>query len=223
MLLSIDWDAYSGTREHVFDSPIWGTQDLPNDRLEAWRQRVLKRGGSGWDALAEDFPLYGGWENLIAYAGLPTYVALSHSDAWSWIEQYSGENLLNVDSHHDLASLSGDPNRLRPGNWVGLGIREGLIRRYMCQYPTWHSNLPVAEGYDLGRSYDELVPLLQESMWEYISLIKDDHLPDPSTVTSVLLVQSPAWTNPAHDEAFLSIAKALQGQIITAPMTRSYQ
>ena len=48
LLLSIDWDAFSGTRELVFDAPIWGTRDREEDRLQAWRDRARRRGGPGW-------------------------------------------------------------------------------------------------------------------------------------------------------------------------------
>src|SRR6476469_7461979 len=160
MLLSIDWDAFSGTRELVFDAPIWGTRDRPHDRLDAWWTRTLKRGGSTWAALDADYPLYPGWEAIGTYVDVPAFVALSHADAWTWLQQFPGEDVLNIDSHHDLASFSGDPRRVRPGNWAGLGLEAGLIRTYTCLYPTWHEHLPVAEGFDLDRTRAELGALL---------------------------------------------------------------
>ena len=90
LLLSIDWDAFSGTRELVFDAPIWGTRDREEDRLKAWRERVRKRGGQGWEGLAADFPLYPGWEALERYAGVPTHVTLTHADAWEWLAASPG-------------------------------------------------------------------------------------------------------------------------------------
>ncbi len=220
MLLSVDWDAYSGTRELVFDAPIWGTRDLEQDRLAAWRARVRKRGGQDWAALGDDFPLYPGGEALRQYAGVPAFVALSHADAWGWLRQFPGQDVLNIDSHHDLASFSGDALRVRPGNWAGLGLRAGLIRRYTCGYPAWHADLPVAEGFDLERTHAELAPLLSPEVLARATLGRDLPLPPPAQVTALLLVQSPAWTSPAHDAAFFELAQHLRCVPLTQPLRR---
>ncbi|WP_102127296.1 arginase [Deinococcus planocerae] len=227
MLLSLDWDAFSGTVPLVFDAPIWGTADREHDRLEAWRDRARRRDprAPGWTALAADFPLYPGWKGLERYAGIPTTVTLTHADAWAWLEAHPGEDVLNVDSHHDLFSLSGDAGRVRPGNWAGLGLRAGLIRRYTCLYPDWHAGLPVAEGFDLGRTRAEIGPHLLSGVLERVTLRRmgspGEGLPDPSEVSAVLLVQSPAWTSPAHDPDFLELARALNAVPLTPPLGRS--
>lgn len=223
MLLSIDWDAFSGTRELVFDAPIWGTRDAPPDRLKAWRTRVYKRGGQDWQALAQDFPLYSGWQALGQYRGIPTWLALSHADAWAWLQQFPGSDVLNIDSHHDLASFSGDGSRLRPGNWAGLSLQAGLIRSYTCCYPPWHADLPVAEGFDLNRTQAELIPLLPADLLERTALVNSLCLPAVAEVRSILLVQSPAWTNPAHDREFWQLSRQLQAAILTSPLERPWQ
>lgn len=227
MLLSLDWDAFSGTVPLVFDAPVWGTRDREYDRLEAWRERARKRDpqAEGWTALSADFPLYPGWEDMERYAGIPATVTLTHADAWAWLADHPGEDVLNVDSHHDLFSLSGDPSRVRPGNWAGLGLRAGSIRRYTCLYPDWHTGLPVAEGFDLGRTWGEIGPHLPSEVLERVALRRMTHpgagLPDPSKVRAVLLVQSPAWTSPAHDADFLGLARALNAVPLTPPLDRS--
>lgn len=220
MLLSVDWDAFSGTRELVFDAPIWGTRDQEFDRLEVWRERVQKRGGTNWDVLDDDFPLYPGWERLKQYAGVPAFVALSHAEAWAWLEQYPGQDVVNIDSHHDLYSLSGDPARVRPGNWAGLGLKAGLIGSYTCQYPEWHAELPVAEGYDLTRTWEELLAHLAPEVLPRVQLKREAGLPNRADIQSVLLVQSPAWTNPAHDRAFNTLSDWLGSTPLTVPMGR---
>lgn len=226
LLLSIDWDAFSGTRELVFDAPIWGTRDRAEDRVEAWRDRARRRDpqAPGWTALDADFPLHPGWEALERYAGIPAHVTLTHADAWAWLEGHPDADVLNVDSHHDLASLSGDPRRVRPGNWAGLGLRAGRIRRYTCLYPGWHAGLPVAEGFDLERTRGELEALLPPDVLARVTLARMAHpqggLPDPADVTALLLVQSPAWTNPAHDPAFLQLARTLEAVPLTPPLER---
>ncbi|MFC6802355.1 arginase [Deinococcus caeni] len=223
MLLSIDWDAFSGTRELVFDAPIWGTRDREEDRLDAWTARARRRGGT-WAALDADFPLYPGWEALRAYAGVPAFVTLSHADAWTWLETHPGLDVLNLDSHHDLGSRSGDPARVRPGNWAGLGLARGLIRTVTTLYPDWHADLPVAEGFNLDRTRGELVDLLPDALLDRVTLTRQARsgadLPDPVRVTSLLLVQSPAWTNPAHDPAFLALAAELRATPIVPPLAR---
>lgn len=220
MLLSIDWDAYSGTRELVFDAPIWGVRDTEHDRLAAWQGRAHKRGGSDWAALAEDFPLYGGWQGLRQYAGLPAFVTLSHADIWPVLERFAGLDVLNIDSHHDLTSFSGDPTRLRPGNWAGLALGAGLAARYECRYPTWHADLPVAEGYDLERTHTEITPLLPPPVLERVTLTRSAGLPDRAAVTALVLVQSPAWTNPAHDREFWALAEVLGAEVLVEPLRR---
>lgn len=211
LLLSVDWDAYSGTRELVFDAPIWGTRDRPADRLAAWQERARRRGGPA--ALEADFPLYGGWEHLARYAGVPAFVAVSHEEAWDWLGRFPGHDVLNLDSHHDLASGSGDPGRLRPGNWAGLALAAGRLGRYTALYPPWHAGLPVAEGHDLARTAAEVRPRLSPEVWARVTLARQTHpaghLPGPGRVASVLLVQSPSWTSPAHDAAFLGLVGAL--------------
>lgn len=224
MLLSVDWDAFSGTRELVFDAPIWGTRDREHDRLGAWWKRVLKRGGAGWTALEEDYPLYPGWEALERYAGVSAFVTLSHADAWTWLERNPGQDVLNVDSHHDLASFSGDSRRLRPGNWAGLALEAGLMGCYTCLYPAWHEGLPVAEGYDLARTGAELASLLTPELRGRVTLRRQvspqDGWPDVGEVTGLLLVQSPAWTSPAHDGVLTGLAAGIGATPIVAPLKR---
>lgn len=223
MLLSVDWDAYSGTRELVFDAPIWGTPDRDHDRLTAWQQRAARRGGTNWEALDSDFPLYPGWPDLRQYAGTPTAVTLSHADIWPWLERWPGQDVLNIDSHHDLSSFSGDGTRLRPGNWAGLALSAGLVRRYECRYPVWHAELPVAEGYDLARTQAELDALLPAPLLERVTLTRSAELPPPEQVTALLLVQSPAWTNPAHDREFWALAEDLGAEVLVEPLRREAQ
>lgn len=221
MLLSVDWDAYSGCAEHVFDAPIWGTPDRPHDRLEAWRGRVRKRGGTGWEALADDFPLYPGWEALRQYAGRPAWVTLSHAAAREWLERYPGREVLNVDSHHDLYSQSGDPARWRPGNWAGLGLASDLIGRYTARYPGWHLGLLVAEGHDLDRTGAELAAALAPEVLARVTLERGPELPEAAQVEALLLVQSPSWSSPAHDAAFFGLAQELRARPLgEAPLDR---
>lgn len=220
MLLSIDWDAYSACAEFVFDAPIWGTPDREHDRLEAWRERVRRRGGTGWGALEADFPLLGDPQALARYAGRPAFVAWSHAHAWAWLERFPGRAVLNLDSHHDLVSFSGDPTRLRPGNWAGLALAGGLVSRYTVRYPAWHAGLAVAEGFDLARTRAELDECLPAGILERVQLERADTLPPPEEVEAVLLVQSPAWTSPAHDADFLALALTLRAEELSAPLLR---
>ena len=226
-LLSVDWDAFSGTRELVFDAPIWGTRDREADRLDAWRDRAVKRGGRDWSVLEEDFPLYPGWEALRGLAGVPAFVALSHAEAWVWLQRFPGRDVLNVDSHHDLVSFSGDGSRVRPGNWAGLGLRAGLIGRYTCLYPAWHAGLPVAEGFDLDRTRAELAGRLPGDVLERVTLARSGAGPWGGQdailggVEAVLFVQSPAWTSPAHDGAFFAVTEGLGAELLSAPLRRS--
>ena len=212
MLLSIDWDAYSGCAEHVFDAPIWGTPDREPDRLQAWRERARKRGG-GWNALEADFPLYPGWEALAQYAGLPAFVTLSHAAAEEWLRLYPGRTVLNIDSHHDLYSQSGDPGRWRPGNWAGRGLASGLIGSYTVRYPAWHDLLLVAEGHDLARTQAELEAAIPELL-PSVRLERGPQLPPASEVEALLLVQSPSWSSPAHDSAFFGLVRALGATLL---------
>ncbi len=217
MLLSIDWDAYSGCAEHVFDAPIWGTPDREQDRVQAWRERARKRGASSgrrdWEVLEHDFPLYPGWQALTRYAGLPASVTLSHAAAEDWLRLYPGQSVLNIDSHHDLYSQSGDHARWRPGNWAGLGLASGLIGSYTVRYPAWHEGLLVAEGHDLARTQAELEAAIPELL-PSIQLQRGPLLPPASQVGALLLVQSPSWSSPAHDGAFLGLARALGATVL---------
>lgn len=221
MLLSVDWDFFSGTVEHTFDAPIWGSRDRDEDRVEAWRTRVRQRGGRDWTALDADFPLYGDPLDLARYAGRPTFVAWSHASAWEWLERFPGRDVLNVDSHHDLYSASGDPGRVRPGNWAGLALERGLAARYTCVYPAWHANVRVAEGFDLDRTREE-IEMARPDLTARVTLKRGDAWPPFGEVEAVLLVQSPSWTNPAHDAVFLDLAARLDAAELTPPYRRAF-
>lgn len=229
MLLSIDWDAYSGCRELVFDAPIWGTPDREYDRAAAWQARALKRDpqAQDWSALNADFVLYDGWQALSQYVGCPTHLAWSHAEAWEWLKLQVGSagdrEVLNIDSHHDLHSLSGDPARVRPGNWAGLGLAAGLISHYTAQYPTWHADIPVTEGYDLERTQAELTGHLAPELLPRLNLQRSDTLPSKQRVEAVLLVQSPSWSSPAHDTALRHLARTLQAQPLSLLYQRRWQ
>jgi hypothetical protein len=206
MLLSLDWDAWSGPAELIFDAPIWGTPDREHDRWGRWQQRAQKRGG--WAAMADDYPLYPGWERLIQYAGRPVHCGWSHAQAREWLALYPPQPILNIDSHHDLYSQSGDPARWRPGNWAGQALAAGWPH-YTARYPGWHAHLPVAEGFDLARTAAELDTALPPAWQARIRLERSDALPPPADVNGVLLVQSPSWSSPAHDAALLDLLAAL--------------
>ena len=226
MLLSVDWDFYAGAREHVFDSPLWGSPDLEYHRCERWRELARKRGGSSFDVLQEDFPLYGSPLELLKLKGIPCFAALSHESGMDWLErvqQASPQVLLNLDSHHDLYSSSGDSGRIRPGNWAGHALERGLISHYTCLYPGWHSSVAVSEGFDVERTWSEMgnrflrtqVRLERRTGPEQAILLSD--------VSSVLLVQSPAWTNPLYDEVFLELIHRLKATVLTPPLARAWK
>ncbi len=211
MLLSVDWDYFSGCIDHVFDAPIWGTRDTDFDRTEAWRIRAAKRNGN----LSTDFPLLEDWRWLLQFSGIPTFATISHSDAYGLLERLNCSSVTNLDSHHDLFSLSGDPTRIRAGNWAGLALKHGLIQSYTCVYPAWHEHIRVAEGYDLERTRSELGSITQARLER--TALADLEL---GGITSILLVQSPAWTNPEHDPFFLELCSGLRANFLEMPLKR---
>ncbi|WP_027481443.1 hypothetical protein [Deinococcus pimensis] len=226
VLLSLDWDAWSASTEHVFDSPLWGSRDTEADRVDRWRERARKRAlrADGWDVLQSDFPLLGDPLALLAYRGVPTTVTWTHADAWTWLGDVDGdgEDVVNVDSHHDLYSLSGDPARVRPGNWAGLALARGRVRNYTCVYPAWHEGVRVAEGFDLDRTREELRAALAPDVLERVTLTRGEPLPDPARVKAVLLVQSPSWTSPAHDDLFTRVARELGARELSPALRRPW-
>ncbi len=240
MLLSVDWDFYAGSSEHVFDSPLWGSLDREFERIERWRQLALKRSNSArthtpvssFEALREDFPLYGNPLELLALEGVPCFVALSHEMGFEWVETQQRNSalnlalsLVNLDSHHDLFSSSGDPARIRPGNWVGHALERGLISHYTCLYPSWHADVAVSEGYDLERTWGEINSRVSREKVTLERLNSNSALESAivlSDVSSVLLVQSPAWTNPLYDPLFLELTHKLRARVLTPLMTRAW-
>ena len=226
MLLSVDWDYYAGSREHVFDSPLWGSPDLEFHRHERWLELARKRGGSSFEALHQDFPLYGNPLELLVLEGLPCYASLSHNSGMKWLEQVqqaSPQALLNLDSHHDLYSSSGDASRVRPGNWVGHALERNLISHYACLYPSWHSSVAVSEGFDVERTWSEIGDRFSRTQVTLERSAYPERVILPSDVSSVLLVQSPAWTSPLYDPIFLELCQKLQAQILTPPMARAWK
>ena len=218
-LLSVDWDFYSGSLEHVFDSPLWGTQDLEFDRLERWRDRVRVRGGSSFEALRHDFPLFGNPRELLRFVGVPTFAVSSHDAAYGLLNRLGCSSVINLDSHHDLFSSSGDPSRVRPGNWAGLALENGLIESYSCIYPAWHSGVCVTEGFDLERTWSEIGA---RTWFDRVSLLHDESDLGSLEPHFVLLVLSPSWSNPLYDPSFLEIARGLHAKIEPGLLCRSW-
>jgi hypothetical protein len=219
-LLSIDWDYFVGCGELVFDSPFWGTQDTDFDRFEAWVKRSLQRGGLGFEVLQEDFPLFGNPLELLKFVGLPCYATITHSDAYKLIERLGISSVINLDSHHDLYSSSGNPNRVRPGNWAGLALEHGLISSYTCIYPNWHENVRVTEGFDLERTKLELPSRFSDFE---IDLQRDVLKLEPEDIAVVLLVQSPAWTNPFYDSVLLELCQGFNAEIFSPLLERAFK
>ncbi len=228
-LLSLDWDYFSGSAELVFDSPFWGTRDTDFDRTEAWISRALKRGGFGFEVLKEDFPLFGNPLQLKKLFDLPCYASVTHSDAYALIKHLGISSVLNLDSHHDLFSSSGDPTRVRPGNWAGLALEHGLISSYTCFYPTWHEHVRVTEGFDLGRTRLELNEQFARRGWSetipYTIPSLERGMPnlEKTEFDAVLLVQSPAWTNPLYDAVFLELCQKLNAQSLAPVLERAFR
>ncbi len=227
-LLSVDWDYFSGSAELVFDSPFWGSRDTEFDRTQAWVARALKRGGTGFEILQNDFPLLGQPLELLNLAGLPCYATVSHSDAYALIEHLGISSVMNLDSHHDLYSSSGDPSRVRPGNWAGLALEHGLISSYTCFYPPWHEHVRVTEGFDLNRTELELNEQFARRGWSetipYTMPSLQRRMPnlEKTEFDAVLLVQSPAWTNPLYDSLFLELCQTLNAQILSPILKRAF-
>ncbi len=213
MLLSVDWDFFSGCLEHVFDAPIWGSKDTVYDRFEAWLDRAKKRNGK----LSTDFPMLEDWCWLQQFAGIKTIATLSHADAYGLLERTNFSSVTNLDSHHDLFSSSGDPKRVRAGNWAGLALEDGLIQSYTCIYPSWHEHVRVAEGYDLERTKTELGSRFTTNIKLERTALAQLELKD---IDMILLVQSPAWTNPEHDPIFFEICAALKADFLEMPLKR---
>jgi hypothetical protein len=218
-LLSVDWDYFSGSLEHIFDSPLWGSPDLKFDRCDRWRERVRARRGSSFEVLRHDFPLFGKPLLLSRFVGVPTVAVSSHDAAHGLLETLHCLRVINLDSHHDLFSSSGDPNRVRPGNWAGLALEQDLIESYSCIYPTWHADVRVSEGFDLKRTWSEL----GARAWrERVSLSRDASVLDSLEPSFILLVLSPSWSNPLFDSIFFELARGLNAEIEPGLACRSW-
>ena len=219
MLLSVDWDYFVGSADLIFDSPLWGTTDTVLERGAAWSARVVKRGGSSFEVLREDFPLLVSPKPLEGLAGVPCFACVTHSVAYALLQRLEIRQVFNLDSHHDLFSSSGDFERVRPGNWAGLALERGVIDAYTCRYPAWHADLRVTEGFDLERTRAEL--LLKFSSLN-LSLERGGLELPRSEIEAVLLVQSPAWTNPLFDSDFLELCAVLNAEFLEISLERVF-
>ena len=219
MLLSVDWDYFVGSSDLIFDSPLWGTADTFLDRSPAWSARAIKRGGSSFEALRDDFPLLVNPQPLEALIGVPCFACVTHSAAYGLLQRLEIKRVLNLDSHHDLYSSSGDPERVRPGNWAGLALERGVIDAYTCRYPAWHADLRVAEGFDLERTRAELPTKFSHLN---VTLERGGLELVRSEIEAVLLVQSPAWTNPLFDPEFLELCAVLNAEFLEIPLERAF-
>ena len=103
--------------------------------------------------------------------------------------------------------------------WAGLALERQLISSYTCIYPDWHESVRVTEGFDLKRSREELPARF---LGLNINLTRGNLNLEIDDVQAVLLVQSPAWTNPFFDSIFLELCQKLNAQIITPPLERHF-
>jgi hypothetical protein len=221
-LLSVDWDYFSGSLEHIFDSPLWGSPDLEFERCERWRERARARGGSSFEVLRQGFPLFGDPQALLRFVGIPTVAVSSHDAAYGLLESLNCSSVINLDSHHDLFSSSGDPGRVRPGNWAGLALEHGLIETYTCIYPSWHVDVRVTEGFDLDRTWTEIgTRVWRDRVFLSRDPAKLDGL-EPSSVQAILLVLSPSWSNPLYDPLFLELAQGLNADLEASLIERYF-
>ncbi len=212
MWLSVDWDYYAGMREHVFDSPFWGTSDGEYQRHDRWLELCHTRGGTTFECLRQDFPLYGNPLELLQFAGLPCWMMLSHQSAYSLLEQHpQSSKLINLDSHHDLYSSSGNPQITRAGNWAGHALARGLLSDYTCMYPQWHTQVMLTEGYDLERTWQEMGERFERGQ-VHLERQERKNL-SLEGISGIFLVQSPAWTNPLHDPIFFELCEKLQARV----------
>lgn len=219
MLLSLDWDYFVGSADLIFDSPLWGTADTVLERGAAWSARAVKRGGSSFEVLRDDFPLLVNPKPLEELASVPCFACVTHSDAYGLLQRLGIKKVLNLDSHHDLYSSSGDHQRVRPGNWAGLALENRLIDAYTCRYPAWHADLRVTEGFDLERTRAEL-PAQFSSL--RVTLERGGLELPRSEIEAVLMVQSPAWTNPLFDSGFLELCAVLKAEFLEPPLERVF-
>ena len=107
-----------------------------------------------------------------------------------------------------------------PATGPGWASKRGLISHYTAAYPAWHAQVPVAEGYALARTRVEISAHLSPELLRRLTLARDLPLPPAAEVEALLLVQSPAWSSPAHDPAFASLALALKAQVLSEPYQR---
>jgi hypothetical protein len=219
VLLSVDWDYFVGSADLIFDAPLWGTPDRAFDRDGAWTARAVKRGGNSFEMLRDDFPLLVSPKPLEGLAGMPCFACITHSDAYALLQKLEIKQVLNLDSHHDLFASSGDASRVRPGNWAGLALERGLLDAYTCCYPPWHAAQRVAEGFDLERTRAELPSRLDGLN---ITLERGELELELARITAVLLVQSPAWTNPLFDSVFLELCQSLEATFLEPPLERRF-
>ncbi len=221
-LLSVDWDYFSGSLEHVFDSPLWGSPDREFDRCERWRERARSRGGSSFEILRHDFPLFGDPQALLRFVGIPTFAVSSHAAAYGLLNHLNCSSVINLDSHHDLFSSSGDPTWVRPGNWAGLALEHGLIESYTCIYPSWHSEIRVSEGFELDRTRIEM----GARVWrDRVSLSREPSALESlghQSVRAILLVLSPSWSNPLYDSLFFDLAHGLNADLEASLIERRF-
>ena len=179
----------------------------------------MKRGGSSFEVLRDDFPLLVSPKPLERLAGVPCFACVTHRDAYALLQRLEVKKVLNLDSHHDLFSSSGDPERVRPGNWAGLALENSLIDAYTCRYPVWHSDLRVSEGFDLERTRAELPTKLSSLN---VTLERGGLELSRSEIEAVLLIQSPAWTNPLFDRDFLELCEVLNAKFLEIPLERRF-
>ena len=109
-----------------------------------------------------------------------------------------------------------------------MALEHGLISSYTCTYPAWHENVRVTEGFDLSRTKLELPERFRRGWSETIpytipSLQRGMPKLEPAHFGAVLLVQSPAWTNPLYDSKFLELCQGLNAEIISPILERPFK
>jgi hypothetical protein len=139
-VLSIDWD-YFFPDIAWYD---WGHRESEWFVESSWMHRCgnhnILTGERALETVNPDEKLiYNFWNKRVQGSGLAMLVSESHATMYHWLKDWTIDELVCFDQHHDLGYPSAK-GELDCGNWAGKMLNERRIRRYTLVYPPWRKN-----------------------------------------------------------------------------------
>jgi hypothetical protein len=199
-VLSVDWD-YFFPDIAWYD---WGHREAPLFIETLWSLRCanhnLFTGERAIDAVHPDPDLLKSfWSRRISQEPGALLVSESHAALYYWLKDWTIDELVSFDQHHDLGYPSAK-GTLDCGNWAGKLLNEKRVKRFTLVYPPWRQ----------GKKQKETeMPKRKE-----VTVLYDKEEVPRGHYDAVFICRSGSWTPSWCDDDFIQFVTFWVGHTV---------